>query len=368
MPTTANRREWFQQTAATTFASMAAATMGQALFPASSAVAEDKPEPFRVHAWERDARNPIFPPGGGSFDVGCCMNPFIVIRDGEYWLYYAGADKKGNRRICLAICPSDDITAWKRKGPLFDLGGKGSFDETWCVLPCVHRIGDKWHMYYTGRSALANVGLQGFWGIGLATSDDLVNWKKHSPEPVILGDGFADWPDNRGVAGGGPILEIPQPDGRILYRMNYTLATGVPGRTLMINQAKQSVIAHSYDGLKWFDKRVLLRPRLDAAYENAATIALNSWKTARGYHAIYAGIGTKFGAYSICEASSTDGLTWHRGAPGENLSLPPTGDGWESKMTEYPHVIREKELLRLFYCGNGYGVTGIGTALAKPLA
>jgi len=32
-------------------------------------------------------------------------------------------------------------------------------------------------------------------------------------------------------------------------------------------------------------------------------------------------------------------------------------------MVEYPCVISEGDHLRLFYCGNGYGSTGIGTAL-----
>ncbi len=323
--------------------------------------------PFRVHAWQRDARNPILPPGGGEFDKTCCMNPFVVTREGEYWLFYAGGDAKGRRRICLATCPIDDVTKWQRRGPLFDLGGKGSFDETWCVLPCVHRIGGKWHLYYTGRSAQSGAGLQGFWGMGLATSDDLRHWTKHSSDPILTGDGFADWPKNRGIAGGGPIEELPQADGRTLYRMHYTLPTGTPSKDLLVDQAKQSVVAHSFDGLTWFDKRVELRPRREADYENAATIALNVWKTKSGYRAIYAGIGTKFGAYSICEATSSDGITWQRGAPGENLALPPTGKGWESKMTEYPHVVREGDHLRLFYCGNGYGTTGIGTATAVPL-
>jgi hypothetical protein len=136
---------------------------------------------------------------------------------------------------------------------------------------------------------------------------------------------------------------------------------------LRVDQAKQSVVAHSRDGLTWFDKRVVLRPREDADYENAATIALNVWRTRTRWRAIYAGIGTRFGAYSICEAVSNDGLDWERGRPGENLALPPVGNGWESKMTEYPNVIEEDGKLRLFYCGNGYGATGIGAAIAEKL-
>lgn len=249
------------------------------------------------------------------------MNPFVLRRGDEYWLYYAGGDKAGKRRICLAIANVNDLSKWKRQGPLFDVGGKGSFDETWCVLPCVHRVGDRWHLYYTGRSAKAGVGLQGFYGLGLAVSDDLVNWKKLSADPIMTGDGFAEFPKNVGIAGGGRIIEIPQNSGPPLLRMHYTLPTGTPSKDLKIDQAKHSVIAHSTDGLKWTDKQIVLGPRLDAEYENAATIALNVWKTKTRWRAIYAGIGTKFGAYSICEAVSDDGLVWERGAPGENLAL-----------------------------------------------
>jgi predicted GH43/DUF377 family glycosyl hydrolase len=324
-------------------------------------------EPFRVHQWKRDPRNPILPPGGGPFDAKRCMNPFVVTQEEMYYLFYGGSDAKGRHCICLATCPRSDVTAWQRHGPVIEPGKKGAFDELWTVLPCVHRIGAKWHLYYTGRSTDSGAGLQGFRGIGLATSDDLRHWKKVSDEPVLLGDGFTEWPNNQGIAGGGPIIELPLSDGRVVYRMNYTLATGTPSRDLTIDQAKQSVIAESDDGITWRDKQVVLRPRSDAAYENAATIALNPWRTKTRWRAIYAGIGTQFGAYSICEAVSDDGLNWHRGAPGENLALPPGTAAWENKMTEYPHIVREPDQLRLFYCGNGYGSTGIGTATAEPL-
>lgn len=320
---------------------------------------------FRVHAWRRDQRNPLLPPKE-SFDVRRCMNPFDVRREDEYWLFYGGADREGRHRICLATTPMDELSNWRRLGPVLDNGGADAFDELWCVLPCVHRVGDRWHLYYTGRGR-TGAGLQSFRGIGLAVSDDLQTWKRLQDEPVLTGEGFDEWPGNQGIAGGGGLVELPQAGGRILYRMHYTLATGTPSPMLQIDQAKQSVIAHSWDGITWFDKRVVLRPRAEAAYENAATIALNVWRHGDRWRAIYAGIGTKFGAYSICEAESSDGLAWRRGQPGENLALPPSGAGWESRMTTYPHVLTEDGRLRLFYCGNGYGATGIGTALAKPM-
>jgi predicted GH43/DUF377 family glycosyl hydrolase len=344
----------------------AAATVIPAAAPRPTWAAEEAP--FQVHQWRRDERNPVLPPGGGAFDKGCCMNPFVVVQGDEYFLFYAGADSSGARRICLATCPIADVGTWKRHGPLFERGGKGSFDETWCVLPCLKKVGDKWHMYYSGRSADRGAGLQGFRGIGLATSTDLRSWTRYSDDPVLLGDGVDEFNGNKGIAGGGPVIEVPQSDGSVRLRMYYTLAVGTPSKDLLIDQAKYAVTAESSDGITWTDRKVILRPRLDAKYENAAVIALNPWKTEKGWRAIYAGIGTQFGAYSICEAASDDGLTWRRGKPGENLALAPTGKGWESKMTEYPHVVREGDKLRLFYCGNGYGTTGIGTAVADPIA
>lgn len=325
---------------------------------------------FKVHQWQRDSRNPIFPPQE-KFDCKACMNPFVLRRDDEYWMYYAGGDESGARRICLAICAVDDLTHWKRLGPLFELGRAGAFDDQWCVLPCVHFINGKWHLYYSGKSTIGE-GLQSFHGMGLATSTDLLHWTKYSDEPVMNGSGFDRWPNNIGFAGGGRIVEFVDAKDATIHRMHYTLPTGTASDNIFVDQEKHAVCADSYDGIEWFHKRLILSPRREADYENAACIALNVWQENKSYRAIYAGIGTRFGAYSICEASSADGINWKRGAPGENLALAPStqdGDGaWANEMCEYPNVIEENGKLRLFYCGNGYGATGIGTAVAEKFS
>lgn len=316
-----------------------------------------------THQWQRDARNPIFPPSDNWFDCSACMNPFVLRVSDDYYLFYAGGDKDHGRRICLAIASVDDITQWKRLGPILELGKAGNFDEFWNVLPCVHFINGRWHLYYTGRKR-GNNGLQDFCGMGLAQSDDLIHWKRYSDESVLSGDGFAQWPDNKAIAGGGRIIEI-EANSEKLYRMHYTLPCGTPNPDRRIDQEKHSAIVHSRDGINWFDKRIILSPRAASTYEDCATIALNVWKTPKQWRVVYAAIGTRFAAYSICEAVSEDGLNWHRGEPEENLVLPPQGDGWESQMTAYPNVVEEDGKLRLFYCGNGYGATGIGTAVAR---
>ncbi len=296
------------------------------------------------------------------------MNPYVVEVGDEFYMFYAGADIEATRRICLAIADRSRPDRWRRLGPVLELGAPGTFDEEWMVLPAVHRIGDRWHLYWTGRSAQREVGLQAFYGMGLAVSDDLVHWERYRDDFVLTGDGFADWPGNRGIAGAGSIHTIEDDAGKTRYRMYYTLPTGRPSPDVRIDQAKQSVVAHSYDGIDWFDKRLVLTPRPGNDYEDAATIGLNVWQETDGYHAAYGGIGSRTGGYTLCEARSRDGLVWERGEPGDNIALPLTGLGWDGQMTTYPNIIEEGDALRMFYCGNGYGGTGIGMAVADRLS
>ena len=153
--------------------------------------------------WRRSPDNPVLPPRPGSdYDSTRCMNPFVVRAGDEYRLYYSGGDDEGRQRICLATAKLSDPTTFTRHGVVLDTGTEGAFDARWCVLPCVHRMGDQWFLYYSGREG-TDLGLQSFPGIGLTVSDDGLHFEKHSVDPVITGDQTREYPRNRGVAGGG---------------------------------------------------------------------------------------------------------------------------------------------------------------------
>jgi hypothetical protein len=150
--------------------------------------------------------------------------------------------------------------------------------------------------------------------------------------------------------------------------MYYTLRTGTASKDMLVDQEKHACIADTYDGINWFGKRIVLSPRREADYENAAVIGLNTWQTKTGYRAVYAAIGTRWGYYCICEAFSKDRINWERGLPNDNIALAPRADSkWENQMVEYPHLIVEPDQLTMFYCGNGYGAAGIGIARAKRI-
>jgi len=316
--------------------------------------------------WRRDPGNPVLPPDPDSrWESTRCMNPFVVKVPNEYRLYYSGGDADGRQRICMATSPASASGHFTRHGVILDVGEKGGFDARWCVVPCVHRFGTRWHLYYSGHEG-TDLGLQSFPGIGLAVSDDGVHFQRHSPEPVITGDQTAEFPDNKGIAGGGTILEDPLPNGTVRYRMYYTLAVGRKSADVRIDQEKHCAVSHSTDGIRWTDHRLIMSPRRDVANEDIAVAAPFVWKDGDLYRMLYCGIGTRWGYYSISEAVSEDGYQWHRGEGDENLTLAPDpASSWESEMVEYPCLIRERDGLRLFYCGNGYGATGIGTAVTE---
>ena len=126
--------------------------------------------------------------------------------------------------------------------------------------------------------------------------------------------------------------------------------------------------AESDDGIHWTKKGAMMLRDDKRDYENIAVAGPVVQQTKEGgFRMWYSAIGTRWGYYSICYAESPDGLHWTRGQKhGDNLQLAPQGSGWEKQMVEYPSVIREGNHLRLFYCGNGYGRTGIGTAVSTP--
>ena len=357
-----------------TFLTATAAVASSTLLWSGNCVADlaaNENRKFALHAWKRDPSNPIFVPRS-EFDASGAQGPCVVLHDGQWWMFYAGIGKDGVQRICLATANPDKPTEWEPHGPILDLGPKQAFDEQGATYPCVHRIGGKWHRYYSGRSSREGKHhFSNYWGIGLAQSDDLRHWKKHSPEPVLQGDGVKEYPDCLALVGLGNIIDLPQSDGRTLHRVYYTLLPGLKDPNYLANgtwhviEHKICVAAHSYEGIEWSDRRIVLDRRRDVTTEDIGVVGLNVWKTKKGYRGIYTGLGTKFKTYALAEAASHDGLTWDRGTDSGNVSLTLQSGSWDRGMIGYPCVLREQDQMRLFYNGSGGGATGIGMAIAN---
>ncbi|HMP41758.1 MAG TPA: hypothetical protein PKA05_15370, partial [Roseiflexaceae bacterium] len=119
----------------------------------------------------------IFPPAVIR-DTASVAQPCGNLTSGLcYRMWYVGVDSAQTRRIGYAV--STDGISWNRVrgnatgGAVFEGSGvTGDFDSNGVTTNTVLKVGDTFHMWYTGRGASR------IEGIGYATSTDGINWTR----------------------------------------------------------------------------------------------------------------------------------------------------------------------------------------------
>lgn len=101
-------------------------------------------------------------------------------------------DKQNFSSIGHAI--SVDLINWQELPTALVPGKKGEWDDRALWTGSVIKKDKKYYMYYTGRKQ----GKENFWiqKIGLAISDDLLNWKKYDKNPILVADEINYYMDN----------------------------------------------------------------------------------------------------------------------------------------------------------------------------
>jgi predicted GH43/DUF377 family glycosyl hydrolase len=126
---------------------------------------------------------PVLEPGPrGSWDELGVADPYVIERQGTFYMFYLGQDRA--RRQRLGVARSADGRRWEklRANPLLELGDAGEFDENGLGEPAVW-VSHGWYwMLYTGRDRAENRRL------GLARSRDGVRWERVSSKPLFGGD------------------------------------------------------------------------------------------------------------------------------------------------------------------------------------
>jgi predicted GH43/DUF377 family glycosyl hydrolase len=182
--------------------------------------------------------NPILSPTTG-FEAKAVYNPAIIIVDGIFWmLYRAEAGDEYTGRIGLAKS-EDGIHFSRHSGPV--IVPEYEYEAGGCEDPRLVRIGDTFYLTYVGCPGKGE-GCH----ICLATSKDLVRWKKHGP---ILRPAHA-WDSRQAKAGS----ILPQKmKGKF---MMYFTGEAKPWETAI-------GIAYSDDLLHWYEplEEPVLLPR-----------------------------------------------------------------------------------------------------------
>jgi hypothetical protein len=127
-------------------------------------------------------------------------------------MYYHTYDPKIEKFVVGLAIAKDGLLKWSKVGPIFDGGKDDEFDGGGAARRHVAKVSDgTYRMWYEGISKDA------VHSIGVATSDDGLQWKRLSDKPVFMANEDSSAWDGGGV--GSPNL-IWLPDKR-RWRMYY---------------------------------------------------------------------------------------------------------------------------------------------------
>jgi predicted GH43/DUF377 family glycosyl hydrolase len=228
-------------------------------------------------------------------------------------------------------------------GPVLSLGTAGSFDDQHMFAPCVSRTEGKYLLWYCGSRGTVE---DRVFGLGLATSQDGLTWKRHPGNPVLK---FAD--DRHSVltptlladGSGRPIRE----DGKLRLWFSSTDFHDTTG----LHTLHEST---SDDGIHWSPPSPV---QLKGVY--APTVL----KEGDRYRLWYTDVSTS--PWLIRYAESRDGRSWNT----EPEAVLKVDQQWELSRLFYPTVRRVDGVLLMWYGsywkGQGSQKTALGFAVSR---
>lgn len=134
--------------------------------------------------WEYFENNPIVTNFGSVFDARGVTIPFVLKDNNGFKMWYAAFPSETGGKMYIFYAHSQDGLNWQRHSylPVLFPGEPGSWDDGHIGEPVVIKIQDQYVMYYGGFRAYENNN----WNIGRAVSNDGINWQKDN-EPVFYG-------------------------------------------------------------------------------------------------------------------------------------------------------------------------------------
>ena len=116
-------------------------------------------------------------------------DPWFIREGDRFHLFHLQAPKSyglsdRHHHTSIGHAVSDDLVRWKQLPTALEPGGESEWDGLALWTGSVIKKDDTYYMFYTGRRR------REFWvqRIGLATSNDLVHWRKHPANPILEAD------------------------------------------------------------------------------------------------------------------------------------------------------------------------------------
>lgn len=168
--------------------------------------------------WEKYSGNPVLKLGEkGSFDELSIFEPSVLIKDGEYWMWYSGMS--GKLQVSFGLAKSNDGVVWEKRGEVMKLDvEREGRNEAGLLEEHVIWSGSEFEMFYAVLQDEGKV-LGPIWH---ATSNDGITWIKDSGPILRRGDEHS-W-TGQGIGSPSVLVEDDK------YRMWYS-GTHTDGKT-----------------------------------------------------------------------------------------------------------------------------------------
>lgn len=116
-----------------------------------------------------------------GWDIGDCW--FFTWEQTVHMYYLTTPTQPGSKRWIIGHASSEDMIHWHTHPDALTQGSTGSFDDGWLATGSVIRHENRFAMVYTGHRK--NDSPQDHQRIGIAFSEDLIRWQRHSHKPVL---------------------------------------------------------------------------------------------------------------------------------------------------------------------------------------
>lgn len=234
--------------------------------------------------------------------------------------------------------------------PVLSPGPIGTHDEHG-VFPSALVQHDGKYYLYTSCWVRGEKPPMNYNSIGLAISDDGVNFRRYSRAPIMARSEH----DPCFVA----MPMVRREEGR--WRMWYSSGFKWTEDNGVLNSYYDIKIAESPDGIAWKPTGQIAIGKAKPEEKNfARPWVMRDRAGYRAWYSVNCGPG-----YRIGFATSCDGVGWLRQDQRAGISL--STDGWDSEMIEHPAVLQHNGRWFMLYNGNRYGKDGIGLAVADSM-
>lgn len=236
------------------------------------------------------------------------------------------------------------------KIPVLDIGEDGCFDDNGVVTASILKVGTDIYMYYSGYQACVKVPYLIFAGVAVSKDNGNTFTKISSRVPIL---------DRIDGEVGTRCAPFVIKDGDV-FKMWYTADSGsgwVDGdkKKLPLYDLKYAI---STSPTEWSRTRGEVSVTFEDADEHGIA-KCTLWEEDGLFKIIYS-IRSLSKGYRLGYGESKDGIHFTRLDKHVGIDVSPSG--WDSEMIAFAERLQYKDKVYLFYCGNHYGMDGMGYA------